>query len=469
MTTDLAAPGLAVGREAVEGRVSVSTPALAARRRAAWDLYEELPPPDSRTDEDWRRTPLRGLTPEAYISDPGPTDHGAALVAALRALRDEIDPGAAFVASTRNGVRTVEGTALLEAQGVTVTSLDDAAGDHGVALARALALVDAQAARRDGHGAARWLALWNALWRGGVFVHVPAGVEARVPVVAAHSAGGDSPAIFPATVAVLEPRSSLTLVEVHASPAGDAPLLSDAVTALVLGDGARLDHCVLQRLGAGAWHMAVHRTSLGRDAQLRQFVATLGSRLQKVYVEALLDGQGSDARIGGVAFGAGTQHIDQQSLQAHRAPRTTSDLFLKVAVRDRATSVYSGLIDVAEGAQQMNGYVQNRNLMLSRGARATGIPRLEIRADDVRCSHGVTAGHVDDEQRFYLRSRGVAPEDADRIIVRGFMQDAVDRCPHAGFAETVGRLLDEAVDGAVLAGVAAAEPATPRGGTDGAP
>ena len=201
--------------------------------------------------------------------------------------------------------------------------------------------------------------------------------------------------------------------------------------------------------------MGMHRASLGRDAQLRQFLATLGGHLQKTYIEALLEGQGADARMAGVCFGSGTQHLDHQSLQAHVAPRTTSDLFLKVAVRDQATSVYSGLIDVAETAQQMNGYVQNRNLMLSKGAKATGIPRLEIRANDVRCSHGVTAGHIDDEQRFYLHSRGVAPADADRIIVRGFMQDAVDRCPHQGFADVVGRLLDEAVDGAVLAGIAA--------------
>ena len=454
MTTHLAAPGLTVGGEAVEARVASSTPQLAARRRAAWELYESLPMPDSRSDEDWRRTPLRGLDPLTFVADPGPTDHGDGLVAALAALRDELDPAAGFIACTRNGVRAVDGLDPLHAQGVIVTSMQRAAERHPELLERGLALVDPVAAQRAGHGGAKWLALWNALWHDGVFIHVPAGVEASVPVVAAYSAGGERPAIMPATVVVLEAMSSLTLVELHASPPGDRPLFSDTVSSLLVGPSARLDHCILQRWGSGAWHMAMHRTRLDRDAQLRQFIATLGSRLQKAYVEAILDGQGAEARIGGVCFGAGEQHLDQQSLQAHVAPRTVSDLFLKVAVRDQATSVYSGLIDVAEGAQQMNGYVQNRNLMLSKGAKATGIPRLEIRADDVRCSHGVTAGHIDDEQRFYLRSRGVPAADADRIIVRGFMQDALDRCPHPGFASLVGRLMDEAVDGAVLAGVA---------------
>ena len=454
MTTHLAVPGLVVGSEAVESRIASSTAAVAARRRAAWELYESLPMPDPRSDEDWRRTPLRGLDPATFVTDPGPTDHGEALVAALRALRDELDPQAGFLATTRNGVRAFDGLDILHAQGVIVTTLQRAAERHPEVLERGLSLVDPTVAQRSGHGDAKWLALWNALWRDGVFVHVPAGVEARVPIVAAYSAGGERPAITPATVVVLEPMSSLTLVEIHASPPGDQPLFSDTVTSLVVGQSARLNHCILQRLGAGAWHMAMHRSRLDRDAQLTQFVATLGSHLQKTYIETILDGQGADARIGGVCFGSGKQHLDHQSLQAHVAPRTVSDLFLKVAVRDEATSVYSGLIDVAEGAQQMNGYVQNRNLMLSKGAKATGIPRLEIRADDVRCSHGVTAGHIDDEQRFYLRSRGVREADANRIIVRGFMQDALDRCPHEGFAALVGRLMDEAVAGADLAGVA---------------
>lgn len=456
MITPTAATGL-VGPEALEARLAESTPRIAALRERAWEIYSRLPMPDSVKHEDWRRTRLRGLDPETYIADPGTTDHGEALVAHLRRLREEIDPGSAFVASTRNGVRAVEGLDNLHAQGVIVTTMDTAAQRHPEELERALRLVSAETAEREGHGGARFLALWNALWRGGVFIHVPAGVQARVPIVVGHSTAGFQPAVFPATLAVLEPMSSLTLIEIHASPAGEEPALSNAVSSLIVGQGARLDHCILQRWSAGTWHVGHQRAQLGRDASYTTFFATLGARLQKTYIEALLEGEGADARISGVCFGSGTQHIDHQSLQAHRAPRTTSDLLLKVGVRDHAQSVYGGLIDVDESAQQMAGYVQNRNLMLDRGAKATGIPRLEIRADDVRCSHGVTAGHIDDEQRFYLQARGITPADADRIIVRGFMQDALDRCPHPGFAAVVGRLLDEIVEGAERAGVDSAE------------
>jgi len=435
MATQLQTPG-AIGPEAVTTRAANAPAWLAERRRAAWEAYTALPMPDRTRDEDWRRTDIRGLEPDEYVVDPGPTGHGAGLVEAMREMRDRIAPDAAFVASTRNGVRALEGAEALRAQGVTVCSLEDAAVHDEAAVRRALAHVPV-----DG---SKFTALWNALWRGGCFVHVPTGVEAAVPIVAAHSAAGDHAAILPATVVVLE-----------ASPAAQGTMLSDAVSILHLGEGSRLDHCLLQRWSASTWHLATHRGVLERDSRLRFFAATFGSRLQKVYWDALLEGQGADATLTGVCFGGGDQHLDHQSLQAHRAPATRSDLLLKVAVRDRAQSVYGGLITVDRAAQRTDGYVQNRNLMLSRGARASGIPMLEIKANDVRCSHGVTAGHIDTEQRFYLQSRGVDPEAADRLIVRGFMQDALDRSPHAGFAEFVGGVLDEVVAGHSAAGVEA--------------
>jgi Fe-S cluster assembly protein SufD len=444
MATQLRTPG-AIGPEAVTTRVADACAWLAVRRRAAWDGYTVLPMPDRNRDEDWRRTDVSALRPDEYVADPGETGRGVGLVEALRELRDVIAPEAAFVATTRNGVRACEDTEALTAQGIVVGSLEDAAERDEAAVRRALAHVPVDASK--------FTALWNALWRGGCFVHVPAGVEARVPVVAAHSAAGEQAAVFPATVVVLEAGASLTLVELQASPAGPETMLSDAVTVLHLGEGSRLDYCLMQRWSAATWHIATHRAVLERDSRLRFFAATFGSRLQKAYWDALLEGPGADASLAGVCFGGGAQHLDHQSLQAHRAPSTRSDLFLKVAVRDQAQSVYSGLISVDKVAQKTDGYVQNRNLMLSRGARASGIPMLEIKANDVRCSHGVTAGHIDDDQRFYLHSRGVEPEATDRLIVRGFMQDALDRCPHEGFAEFVGGVLDEVVAGHSAAGV----------------
>ena len=447
MATNLQVAG-AVGRAALDARLDGAPEWLARRRTEAWEAYAALPMPSSQHDEDWRRTDIRGLVPEDYVSEAGPSAHGDALVEAMRQLRDQALPGAAFVVNTRRGVRACEGLDELTAQGVVVGSLEDAAARHPDLVRRGLDAVPADQ---------KFTALWNALWRGGCFIHVPAGVSARVPLFAAHTAGGDHPAIFPATVAVLEAGATLTLVDAYASPAGDAPLLRAAGTALVLGADAQLDYSLLQRWGAGAWHLATHRAILGKNARLRMFGASLGSRLQKAYWEVLADGEGADAEIAGVAFATGDQHLDHQSLQRHGAPHTRTNLLLKVAVRDQARSVYSGLVEVVPDAQHSDGYVQNRNLILGSGARASGIPRLEIRADDVRCGHGATVGHIDAEQRFYLESRGVDPEEAQRVIVRGFMQDALDRCPQEGLRDLVAASLDAEIAGRSQAGVAAAE------------
>jgi Fe-S cluster assembly protein SufD len=435
---------------AVEARAATSPAWLAERRRAAWEAFAALPMPDHMSDEDWRRTDISKLDLDAFtVEPPADVSSGAALVDAMRALRDEAAPDAAFLAVTRRGLRACDELDMLSAQGVVVSTVEEAAHQHPELVQRALSAVRA--------GESKFLAMWDALWRTGVFVYVPRSVEARVPVWAAYSVAGDNGAIFPATLAVLDDNASLTLVDAYASPAGDAPLLSSAATLMWLGNDARLDYHQVQQWGAGAWHFATHRAVLGRNARLRLFGATLGARLQKVYWDALLDGNGSEALLTGIGFGDEAQHVDLQSLQRHRGESAHSDLLYKVAVRDRAASVYSGLIDVEKQAQHTDGYVQNRNLMLSDTAKASGIPRLEIKANDVRCSHGVTAGHIDDDQRFYLESRGVPRGEADRLIVRGFMQDALDRAPHAGVRELVGRLLDAEIAGESQAGIDAEE------------
>jgi Fe-S cluster assembly protein SufD len=435
---------------AVEGRAAGSPAWLADRRRAAWEAFTALPMPSHLRDEDWRRTDIAKLNLDDFsVEPPSEAQQGDALVEAMRALRDEAAPGAAFLATTRRGVRACDDTDMVTAQGVIVSTLEEAAHQHPELVARALSSLRV--------GESKFLALWEALWRSGVFVYVPRSVEARVPVWAAYSVAGEGGAIFPATVVVLDDNASLTLVDAYASPAGESPLLSSAAMVAVLGDGARLDYHNVQQWGAGAWHFATHRAILGRNSRLRLFGASLGSRLQKVYWDALLDGNGSEALLTGVAFGDASQHLDLQSLQRHRGESTHSDLLHKVAVRDKAVSIYSGLIDVEKQAQHTDGYVQNRNLMLGAGAKASGIPRLEIKANDVRCSHGVTAGHIDDEQRFYLEARGVPREEADRLIVRGFMQDALDRAPHEGVRQLVARLLDAEIHGESQAGIEAPE------------
>jgi len=263
-----------------------------------------------------------------------------------------------------------------------------------------------------------------------------------VPIVAAYGAAGDGAAIFPGSLVLVDDGASLTFVDAYASPEDSGEMLSNAYTGMVVGRNAQLDYCVLQQWGTSVWHMATHRATLDADARLRLFSA------QKVYWEALLDGAGSNAELAGVSFGDGTQHLDHQSLQHHRAPNAHSELLLKVAVRGTARSVYSGMITVAKEAQGTDAYVANRNLLLSEGAKADSVPRLEIQANDVKCGHGATAGHIDGDQRFYLESRGIPRREADQLIVTGFMGDAIAHAPHEGVRAFVTELIAAEIDGA---------------------
>ncbi len=437
----VAAPDAPAFAAAAEQRIAASEGWLRDRRRAAWDAFTAMPLPSSQRDEDWRRTDVSKLRLHSFH----PADAvDETLIDAIRRRRDRAATDATLVVDAAPVTR-IEQSDRLTAAGVVVSSLDEAAELHPELVERALSSV--------GVGESAFVALWNAMWSGGAFIYVPRSVRAAVPVWVAHSAAGDHAATFPATVVLLEDDLSLTLIDDYLSAAGDDELFSDALTVVVAGRDAHIDHHVLQQWGEGAWHVAMHRSLLAQNARLRMFGATLGSRLQKAYWEVMLDGPGAEAEIAGLAFGDASQHLDHQSLQAHRAPQTTSRLKLKVAVRDHARSVYSGLIDVDRVAQQTDAYVQNRNLILSHGATADSVPRLEIRANDVRCGHGATAGHIDDDHRFYLMARGVTEADADRLIVRGFLDDALAHCPHPGVADLVGELLDHELEGEAQAGI----------------
>ena len=171
------------------------------------------------------------------------------------------------------------------------------------------------------------------------------------------------------------------------------------------------------------------RAHLDRDASLASLVVSLGAGLVKVDVESQLRGPGATSEMLGLYFGTGTQHIDFHTLQEHRAPHTTSDLLYRGAVKDTARAVFAGLIRVDPGAQKTNAFQANRNLILSEGARSDSIPKLEILANDLRCTHGSATSRLNEEHIFYLMSRGLSRRQATFMIVEGFFADVFDRIP----------------------------------------
>jgi Fe-S cluster assembly protein SufD len=440
--TEAAVTAGAASRETLEARAAASPAWLADRRTAAWDAFTALPMPSSARDEDWRRTDISKLRLPEYAEAPAAPEE---LADQARRRQEQAAPSAALVLVGPDGRTSIEHAESLLAQGIVISSLQDAADRHPELVQRGLAGI--------GVAESYFTALWNALWRGGAFVYVPPSVEAMVPVWVAHLAPAASTVSFPGLVVVVDAHTSLTLVEDLVGPAADpAPRLTAHVTALEIGPSARLDDVPVQQLPPGAWHLSTRRATLAASARYRLIGATLGSRLQKAYWDVLLEGDASEADLYAVCFAGAQQHLDHQSLQLHRGRDTRSNLLLKVAARERARSVYSGLIDVEPDAVHADGYVVNRNLLLSHGASASGVPRLEIKANDVRCGHGTTVGHVDEEERFYLMARGVPPDEAERLIVRGFFADVLDRLPQ----ETLRDWLVSLVEAEIGAGTGSA-------------
>ena len=279
--------------------------------------------------------------------------------------------------------------------------------------------------------------LQQAFLPDGSFVYVPSGVVVDRPIVIVHWAEGNDEASFPHTVVVVEDGGECAIVERFSS--GQTRHLVDAVVELQIEDNAHVRYLTVQDHGSQTWHIGVQRAHVGRDATLATSAVALGGDYARLRSESLLTGENAQSTQLAVYFGADSQTLDFRTLQDHDAPRTESDLLFKGAVEDEAQSVYSGLVRLRPSAQKANAAQTNRNLVLTEGAGAQSIPNLEIEANDVRCTHASAVGPIDEEQLFYLESRGIKPADAERLIVLGFFEDVFDRLPIPSLVSTLRR------------------------------
>jgi Fe-S cluster assembly protein SufD len=365
-------------------------------RAAAAARYAELPLPTT-TDEHWRFTDLAGFDPGAFVSN----GH----------VRGEAEDASMLDIETGGVARVTEDGIEIERapDGITFEPLVD----HP----RLGELV----------GADEKFAAHNAaVWEHGLLVVVPKGVELEQPLYVRIASSAEGGALFWRLLVVAEPGARFSLIEEYVSSSSD-PSYSNAVVELFVGDGAKLEYVSLQNLSRETWHFATHHARVERDAELDWIAGGFGSKRGKTWIQNDLTGPGATSRVTGAYFADGTQHLDYDTFQEHAAPSTTSDFAFKGALRDEATAVWRGMIRVERDAQKTNAYQENRNLMLSPSAHAVPIPGLEILANDVRCTHGATVGRVDRDQLFYLMSRGLSRSEAERLIVRGFFQDVLDR------------------------------------------
>ncbi len=392
--------------------------ALREKRLEAFRRFRTTPPPD-RALHLWRYTnPMRLLPVDGVQPAAGPAIP----------VRDPVPGGGARVVLGADGSVRAEVAPEARAAGLEIAPLATA----GEASERLGSLV--------GPGFGLLEDLNFATWGAGVLIRIPAGglVPGSVHVIDAAGRGLSAPRIL----VVAGEGSEATVVEDHRG-GGEAARLT-SVTELLLGPGAHLRHVVLQRFDPGT---SAHLTTRGRvegGASLRTVLASFGGSLVKMDLGAELAAPGAHSEIVGFVLGEDRQHMDHHTVHDHRAPRTTSNIDFKVALAGGARSAYTGLIRIAAGAPGSEAFQENRNLLLSEGSRAETIPELEIMTDDVQCSHGATVAPLDPEQVFYLESRGIPPLEAERLIVRGFVEGTLARMPD-GLRDQVERLVEERI------------------------
>jgi Fe-S cluster assembly protein SufD len=397
---------------------------LVDARVGALTRFEALDWPDPSAEE-WRYTDLKGFDLENFepALEPRP------LAPTLDGIRGEVLQAMGEVGERDGLAIQIDGTVVhqtiadgLANKGVVFCDLATAARDHGDLLRDVLGAAGVPASEE------KFAALAAAFAAGGTFIYVPRGVDVPLPLHAFRWVSEPGIAVAARTIIVADESASVTYIDQYASPSHEGgAALSVGLVEIYARQAANVSYLGVQDHSPDVYHFNIQRAEIRRDATVRSLAATLGGRFSRSVVESLLVEPGAGSEMLGVYFADADQHFDHRSLQEHAAPHTTSELLYKGALKGRSRAVYSGLIHIAKEAQRADAIQTNRNLVLSDEAKADSIPYLEIEANDVRCAHGASVGPVDRDQVFYLQTRGLAPDDAEQLIVRGYFQEVLDR------------------------------------------
>lgn len=367
---------------------------LVRRREAAWNSFATSVPPV------WRRTDLSKFQPEIVVA---PAEASATIL-----TWDE----------------------SLAAQGVIFMPLIEAAKSDNPVV-------------RDNFGTAvdalthKFTALHAALWQDGAFLYVPKNVTVDAPFVATFGLGPTN-TTFPHNLVVLERGASATFIEEYASGNIDGQAFANPATELIVGEGASLRFVTAQTWGSGVYHIGAQRVIAGRDATVEWVTANLGGQLQHVEAETTLTETGSRVEWQAVTFANRKQALLTAPVLRHVGINTESHLDFKTVVDDEGYSTFDGLIKIEKGSQGTATRLEEHALHLSDKARTDSIPGLKIDTNDVaRAGHASTSGEVDEEQLFYMLSRGIKRDDAIRLIVTGFFAPVLDRISSEAVRERI--------------------------------
>ena len=404
------------------------------RRMQAFDYFEKLEIPGEK-EEPWRYTDLRRLKfdLDAYqVTQPDPSHE---VTAEQLALLEREGGRGGYIVQRDSDIVLSQLDADIASQGVILTDLNTALKEHEELLRDRLFTQT----RPDEH---IFAALHAALFAGGTFLYVPKGVTVALPIESQRWVDVDGAIVAPHTIIIAEENSEVVYFERYGSTTLKSEALSLGGAEVFVGKNARVTQVLLQEFGEQVWHFHRQSASVDDNVNFRSLVVTLGGKFSRQEVATAMRGVKDNVEMLGLYFAEHGQHFDFRTLQDHIGSGGFSDLLYKGALKNESRTVYSGNIRVNEHAAQTDAYQTNRNLVLSDHAKADSKPELEILNNDVKCSHGASVGHLNESEIFYLMSRGIPREDAERLIVVGFFEEVIGRITN----EEIRQVLSDAIE-----------------------
>ena len=407
---------------------------LLDRRNSGNETYSNLPVPSAK-DENWRFASVLSEDIDAFKSAPMPEDH--AIDYALSNSKLVEDPIAELIFVDDHLVQSKPLPKELIDKGVRFLSLNEAIEDYSHLL-EPYFLKDSTRL-----GSQKYFGLHASNVKAGAVLYVPKGVEINEPIAVYHWSNTDKGLICPHMLIIAEAQSKVSLIDVLASTTEENRCLNISASNIQGHPSANIYRKVIQNFNSKTLSFQLDSAIAGRDTQLENIAINLGAAKARYENQIKINGSGAHVTMYSLSVAEETQEFDQRTFQTHNAPNSVSDLLYKNALFDTSRTIFSGLIQVEEGAQQTDAYQTNRNLLLDQRADANALPGLEILANDVKCSHGATTGNIDEDELFYMLSRGIPHRVAMQLIVLGFFEEIIEKLGSDSLAENIRKLLEE--------------------------
>jgi Fe-S cluster assembly protein SufD len=404
------------------------------QQREAWKQFESLPQP-TRKNQAWRFSNVGLLDLAPFKISPSLSEDDRKNILKYSRGLDHV-AGRMIFANDQLVERDVVSEDLKK-RGVIFQPLERAMVEHADLFRKYFMSTEATL------GSARFAALHKALVSSGTFVFVPRGLEIELPIEIFHWLRHDNVSVFPHLLLVADELAKVTVIEHFRSCSRTAPGFACGVNDLIAGPGAKVTYVCAQEWSSNVIALQMNSTIVDHDASAVSLNLHVGARYSRFESLSRLIGEGGRSDLLAVAVAKHQQEFDARTLQDHISPRTASDLLYKNALDDRARTIFGGLIRVEPHAHFTDAYQKVRNLLLSDDAEANSMPGLEILADNVRCTHGATSGQIDEDELFYLRTRGIPTKVAQRLLVTGFLDEVIQRLAHPAIGDHLHRLIEE--------------------------